>query len=544
MLKRVLKKVSTIGLCIAISTSFLAGCSTTKTTSKDNKKEITLCESWNFDSGFFTLIYPNLTSNFALYNYLPNFYETLVNNEDGKIVPGLAESWDISEDGLEYTFYLKKDIKFSDGNLFNAEAVKVNLDNIPKLLGDYNGAYGITTTLFNKIEVVDDYTVKVKLNSPYYGVLHDFTISNSLSIMSPAAYNADGTLSDKVKNVTLGTGPYMYDGQKNGETYTFVRNPNYNREKPEVDVFHVKVIPDNDAKLLALRSGEIDMIVGSSNLTYDAYNELKGDKNYKPVAADQNDLTRLIGFNVDQAPFNDRAVRLAVNHAVDKERISKDIFYGIEPPADKVLDPSLPYCNVKLKPYDYNVEEAIKILENSGWVDSDGDGIREKDGIQLKGELLYSSSVANLHDLAAALTSSLGKIGMEMKATGLEQNIIYQKIANGGYQAALQDTYGIPYDPYLFVSNFCTTPLRDNLTAQALKHVGNGNELVMGLMFMINQDEIQKNYNRILTEVQNGAAFVPLTSRKQLAVYNANTISKYDFYGQPVLINVASITLK
>lgn len=166
----------------------------------------------------------------------------LVRYEDGEIVPGLAERWEVSSDGLTYTFYLKQGIKFSDGTDFNAEAVKINLDNIPGILAEFNGGWGLTSTLLDEVTVVDEYTVAVKLTTPYYGALQDFAVPMPMSMMSPAGYNEDGSLAEITKTKTLGTGPYMYDGQKENEIYTFVRNPYYDRGESDVDVFHVKVI--------------------------------------------------------------------------------------------------------------------------------------------------------------------------------------------------------------------------------------------------------------------------------------------------------------
>lgn len=128
------------------------------------------------------------------------------------------------------------------------------------------------------------------------------------------------------------TGPYMYDGQKENEIYTFVRNPYYDRGESDVDVFHVKVIPDNDAKVLALRNGEIDMIVGQANLTYNTFEELSTAPGFTAVSSDATIQSRTMGFNVSHAPFNDPAVRLAANHAIDTQSISTNIFYGVETP--------------------------------------------------------------------------------------------------------------------------------------------------------------------------------------------------------------------
>ncbi|GMQ58737.1 nickel ABC transporter substrate-binding protein [Vallitalea sediminicola] len=543
---KLLKKMSATVLGIILSISLITGCSsTTKENSKSSKKDITLCESWNFDTGFFTVLSPNnIGSNYGPLNYLCNFYETLVQYEDGEIVPGLAKDWEISDDGLVYTFNLKKDIKFSDGEYFNAKVVKLNLDNIPKMLGDFNGAYGATTTLIKEVKVVDEYTVEVNLSSPYYGALQDFTLLLPMGMMSPNAYNEDGTLSEMTKIKTLGTGPYMYDGQKDGESYVFVRNNEYNRKQPDVESFSVKVIPDNDAKILALRSGEIDAIIGSPNISYDSFNELSSDDKYKVKVSDAIVQTRLIGFNLSEKPFEEKAVRLAINHGINKDEISENLFYGIEQKADGVLDKSLPYCDVTVEQYEYDPEKAIQILEDAGWIDSDRDGIREKDGMRLEGEIVYISGMAMIEDLSLSVAHYLKAIGMDVKVKGMEMMAQFGVIASGDFTMAMQVTNPIPYDPYLFMTRVNPDPLRDNLLAQGLKHIDNASEILNELTCMTDKSKIQETYDFVLKEINKNGAIIPLTKVKSLGVFNEEVIEDYKFFGHPDLPNVANIRLK
>ncbi|GKX28817.1 nickel ABC transporter substrate-binding protein [Vallitalea longa] len=542
---KLLKKMSTTILSIILCITLIAGCTSTKETSNNSKKDITLCESWNFDTGFFTVLSPNnIGNNYGPLNYLCNFYETLVQYEDGEIVPGLADTWEISHDGLTYTFHLKKDIKFSDGEDFNAEVVKLNLDNIPKMLGDFNGAYGATTTLIKEIKAVDEYTVEVNLMSPYYGALQDFTLLLPMGMMSPNAYNEDGTLSDITKTKTLGTGPYMYDGQKDGETYVFIRNEEYNRKQPDVDSFRVKVIPDNDAKILALRSGEIDAIIGSPNISYDSFNELSSNDDYKAKVSDAIVQTRLMGFNLSKEPFEEKSVRLAINHAINKDEISKNLFYGIEEKAEGVLDKSLPYCDVSVEQYDYNQDKANNILEDAGWIDTDGDGFREKDGVRLEGEIVYISGMAMIEDLSLSVAHYLKGIGIDVKVKGMEMMAQFGVIASGDFTMAMQVTNPIPYDPYLFMTRVNPEPLRDNLLAQGLKHIDNASEILNNLTCMTDENKIQETYDFVLKEINKNGAIIPLTNVKSLTVFNKDVIDDYKFFGHPDLPNVANISLK
>lgn len=547
------KQLLILTLVLSLFALFLSGCSSAnekgqsspeKALATEPLREITLCESWNFDGGFFSLQSPNVTNgNFGILYFLNNFYEPLVNYENGKIVPGLAEKWEVSPDGYTYTFTLKQGIKFSDGNEFNAQAVKTNLDNIGGILAEFNGSYGLTSTLLDEVTVIDNNTVAVKLKTPYYGALQDFASTMPMGMMSPAGYNKDGTLAEITKTKTLGTGPYMYDGQKKNETYTFVRNPHYNRGKSDVDMFHIKTIPDNDAKLMALRSGEVDMILGTGNLSYNSFNELKNSDGFEAIASDTIIQTRTMGFNVSHEPFDDHAVRLAANYAIDTSTISNSLFYGVEQPANTVLDQTLPYCNVDTGTYTYNLEKAKEILHEAGWIDSDGDGVREKSGVKLKGEFLYASDRAMLGDLATTISSHLKKAGFEITPVGKEQMVYFQEVSNGNFDLAIGITNAVPYDPYLLISRMLTGNFRDNYLAQALKGMPNADELINSLNAMTDKAEIQATYDKLLKELHDEATLIPLSRVKGMTAYRTEKITGYKFFHQPDYTDVSAIEL-
>ena len=510
--------------------------------SNEDIQEITLCESWAFEQ-FFPVLTPENSTNYGLSFYLANFYETLVNYEAGQIVPGLAESWSVSEDGLVYTFNLREGVKFSDGTDFNAAVVKKNLEMIPKLLGRFSGEFAEVTTLFKEIRVIDPSTVEIHLSSPYYAALQDFTKLNPLAMISPKAFNEDGTLSEELLTATLGTGPYRYEGQHVDHVYTFTKNPYYWGEEPEVDLFHIKVIPDNQAKALALRSGEIDMIFGASRISYDGFQEFSQDNKYRALISTENIKTRFICFNLARAPFNEPEVRLAISQALDKQEICDHLFYGIETGADTFLSRSLPYCDIALEPYQYNVDQAKEILAAAGWQDSDGDGIREKDGQQLSGELLYISGRASVGELALTLSSFLKEIGMDIKPAGIDFMAHMTELRQGNYDLAYCETHGIPYEPYSMIYNM--NPDRgDYGLPQGLAHLKNANEIIADLLAMSEQKEIQQTYNLLLTEIHQNLAFVPLSYMKELVVFNADKISDYRFHGQPSQFDAAGIRLK
>ena len=545
------KRVFATGIAGIFLAFSLVGCSQTKNqpvetgSNSQELREITLCESWNFDGGFSVLQAPALhNGTFGLLYYLDNFYETLVRYDNGEIIPGLAEKWEVSSDALTYTFTLKQGIKFSDGEELNAEVVKLNFDNMPAILGDSNGVFGLTSTLLDEVTVVDEYTVAVKLTTPYYGALQDFTLPLPMGIMSPNAFNEDGSLSESVKTQTMGSGPYMYNGQKENDVYTFVRNPYYDRGEPDVDIFHVKVIPDNDAKLLALRNGEVDMLLSANNMSYDAYQELSQDTSFSTLTSDAVIQTRILGINPVSQPFEDVEIRQAVNYAINKESICQNIFSGVEVPAESVMDPALPYCDIDTGSYHYSPEQAVKLLEDAGWLDVDGDGVREKDGVKLSTSISCSSDLAMLEDVTAAVAEDLKAVGFEVTTSSKETMTYYQDVNRGEYGIGIGITFNIPMDPFQFVANLRREPMRDNMVAQGLQSLPNSDALINSLYSMTEDAEIQEVYNSILQTLHDDAVIIPLSRVKGIVAFQNEEIAGYTFASEPDYYNIALVDLK
>ena len=545
------KRVFATGIAGILLAFSLVGCSQTKNqpvetgSNSQELREITLCESWNFDGGFSVLQAPALhNGTFGLLYYLDNFYETLVRYDNGEIIPGLAEKWEVSSDALTYTFTLKQGIKFSDGEELNAEVVKLNFDNMPAILGDSNGVFGLTSTLLDEVTVVDEYTVAVKLTTPYYGALQDFTLPLPMGIMSPNAFNEDGSLSESVKTQTMGSGPYMYDGQKENDVYTFVHNPYYDRGEPDVDIFHVKVIPDNDAKLLALRNGEVDMLLSANNMSYDAYQELSQDTSFSTLTSDAVIQTRILGINPVSQPFEDVEIRQAVNYAINKESICQNIFSGVEVPAESVMDPALPYCDIDTGSYHYSPEQAVKLLEDAGWFDVDGDGVREKDGVKLSTSISCSSDLAMLEDVTAAVAEDLKAVGFEVTTSSKETMTYYQDVNRGEYGIGIGITFNIPMDPFQFVANLRREPMRDNMVAQGLQSLPDSDALINSLYSMTEDVEIQEVYNSILQTLHDDAVIIPLSRVKGIVAFQNEEIAGYTFASEPDYYNIALVDLK
>lgn len=514
---------------------------TAKEPVKETAKEVTLSESWNFDIGFG----PNQSEagNYGIMNYAINFYDTLVTYDNGKIFPGLAKSFAISDDGLVYTFHLREGVHFTDGTPFDAEAVKKNLEMIPLNLGPVNGFFGLVTTLFDQIVVVDPYTVEVHLTHPYYGALNDFSMDRPLAMVSPNAYNDDGSYKDSIKTATMGTGPYMYQGDTDGSSYTFVRNPDYWGEKPEIDLFHVKVIQDNDARQLALRNGEIDVLVGSKQMSYDSFGDLK-KAGYGALISDGASNTQYLAFNTEKPPFDDLKVRQAISYAIDKSDICKNVLLDMATQADSIFETTLPYCDVKNTPYDFDKDKAIAMLEEDGWFDTDGDGYREKNGISLKGELLYATSNPVIEDIALVLSSQLKEVGMGLKLTQMEIAANYEQQRLGNYSLAFTSTYGGVWDPHTTITNAKPQSNQAYPLPRVFKLIDNSDQIIDELNVTSDEAKVQEAFNYLLKEINDKALVIPLYYNKELMVYNSDKIKDYAWREPLHSAYISSIKLK
>lgn len=502
---------------------------------------ITTTESWDFSTGFYpALSSANSNGTMGFTYYARNCYDTLVTRKGEEIVPALAETWEISDDGLTYTFHLKEGVKFSDGADLNAEAVKTSIEAAFSNMGDAIAQFGKIGVLTESVEAVDEYTVVLHLTSPYYGVLSDLAMCNPMAIVSPNAFNEDLTPKDELMNQTMGTGPYLYEGDGDGTFYTFVRNPNYWDEAPDVDSFTVKVISDPESAVLALRNGEVDLLAGTSRLSFAGYTELSSADGIGTTLDDSVSNSRFIGFNTQKAPFNDAAVRQAVAYAIDKETISTNVFSGLESVSTYLLDPTLPYCDVETTTYSYDPDKAMELLESAGWVDSDGDGVREKDGVTLSVTLDYITNQGTLDDAALVIAQELGEVGFDVTLRGADNMTWFTQVFTD-FDFSLHSTYGGYYDPFLTMSNMNPEMMSDPILWQVALAMENGTALIQELDSTADLDRVQEIYDEVLSFTADQAVLVPLTSAHQYAAFNSDKISGFSFGSDQLLIEIANV---
>ena len=533
-MKKNMSKLTALMLAV-VMTFVLAACQNSN--DESTTKEITIGEAVDFASFDPIGIYDGQ----GFYHYSKLVYETLVDFEGGRAVPSLALSWE--NDGTAWTFHLREDVTFSDGAAFNAETVKLNFDFMRENMMDYISYYGGVSRI-TEIEVVDEYTITFYYDEPYYAVLQDLS-AVCFGILSPNLFTDDSLPYGNMLAVTAGTGPYaIQEGDYTTDaSYTFTRNENFYDDSAGPDQFTVKIIPDADSRMMALEAGEIDLLYGSYQVTYDMFDYLSELDNVEAVQSETTYATRNLLLNTATDILSDPLVRQAIQYGTDKEQINNTVLHGMESVADTLFPSNLPYCDVEQVVYDYDPELAESLLDEAGWIDSDGDDIREKDGETLSLDVIYMSERSTDEQILMAFKGQMTEIGIEININGYETMTWFEKGLMGEFDISVNDSYGFPQDPHVFLAAMLDYGL-DNAAQQGLAQKAEIDAQITAMLNTTDEAVLQQAYTYVLTTLQNEAVNVPTTNIREMVVFNSDEIESVSFSDDPTCCDVCGITLK
>ncbi|AUM65583.1 nickel ABC transporter, nickel/metallophore periplasmic binding protein [Brevibacillus laterosporus] len=541
-LKRSAFITSFVGL-VALLTIIIAGCgNTTKEgenrATQDSSKVLTF--SWSGDIGDVNphTYFPNQWFSQAM------VYESLVYyGEGGELKPWLAQSWDVSKDGKEYVFHLRKDVTFSDGSPFNATIVKKNFDTVLA-----NAPQHEWMELINQMkstEVVDDFTFKLILNKPYYPTLQELTYIRPLRFVGEAAFpDSQNTFKDGLKS-PIGTGPWVLSEYKKNERAVFTRNEKYWGEKPKVDKVIVKVIPDGESRVLAFEKKDIDLIFGNGVISQDSFRFLKESGKYETKLSEPT-ATRALLFNTNREALKERNLRLAIQHAFDKQAVIDHIFYGTERKADTLFAPTIPYTKIDVKPYEHDEEKAKQLLDEAGWKQVNGKPFREKAGKTLQLELMFISSDNIQKAIAEYTQGEFRKLGIDMKLTSKEEEDFWATANEGSFDLLFTASWGVPFDPHSYLSAITTPSEGGSPDYKALSGLPGKKELDKKIKeVLVSTDEAHRKmlYTDILTTLHEQAAYLPISYQSNIAVYHKN-LSGVHFLPQEYEVPFTTIDMK
>lgn len=304
-----------------------------------------------------------------------------------------------------------------------------------------------------------------------------------------------------------------------------------------------------------MRAGEVDFIIGSDTLDANSYQELSQTEGITGIISDFNFVTEFIALNDEIAPLDDQNVRTAIQMAIDKESIAQNIYAGLRTAANSVMPTDMPYCDATVTTPDYDMAGAIALLEDSGWVDSDGDGIREKDGKVLSFTITYPST--GVYDnVVLFFQSAMEELGIEIKTNPIDLMAFMQQVfMEDNYEMTAYMSYWFPYDPYTFVANMYPSTdysdpsgiySTDPQVAKALASMSDeeAKALIAGLYNTDDPAVVQEIFTEALNSANESSVIIPLNYRNEYAVFNSDVIESYTFNSIPNHVDVAAIQLK
>lgn len=291
-------------------------------------------------------------------NVLDYEVETLTTfDEKGKLQPLLATSWDWSQDGKVLTVHLREGVKFHDGTPFDAKAAKFSLDRLitPKVVTPNGQRYKV----MDSVDVVDAHTIAIHLRHvvPDFPLVLGDTVS---AMLSPDSVGKDGNTYENIQK-PVGTGPYVLTKRVRGSEIDFKRFDGYWGKKPYYENVVFKIVPEATSLEAGLRAGQIDMIM---NPPASDLQSLSSEPNITVLKV-PSDRSIYISLKTNKPPLEDKRVRQALNYAVDKKAIIKNVMFDVVNPTDSPFASTISgYC--KAGDYNYNPEKAKQLLKEAG----------------------------------------------------------------------------------------------------------------------------------------------------------------------------------
>ncbi|QZN95762.1 nickel ABC transporter substrate-binding protein [Symbiopectobacterium purcellii] len=445
-------------------------------------------------------------------------FESLVVNTDSGVQPWLADRWVISPDGKTYTFHLRQGVTFSDGEPFNAQAVKLNIDAV---LANYQRhAWLELVRQIERVEVIDDATVVLHLRHPYYPTLVELGLTRPFRFISPKNF-INGQTKEGVSDYA-GTGPWLLSEQVKNQYAIFTANPHYWGKAPALQRVVWRVIPDRQSMLMAFEKGDIQLIFGADGdmLDGDNFAALQAAGRFNtllsaPIAS------RALVLNSSRPALSDRQVRIALQYAVDKQAIAQGVMSGSESVADTLLARTVPYANIADLPmYTFDSARAAAQLDAAGWVLPKGAAQREKQGVALRLVFSYNSNNAGERQIAEVVQSDLRQIGVTVDLLGEEKQAYLDRQKSGDFDIQYSLSWGTPYDPQSYVSSFRIPAHADY---QGQKGLPNKAEIDTDIgAVLIEPDEVKRQalYRQIFLTLAQEGVYIPLTYSRTKAVFS------------------------
>lgn len=343
----------------------------------------------------------------------------ITQDESANPVAGLAESWEMSADGKEWTFKLREGVRFHDGEALNADAVVANFDRM-KLGVKKSSFYPLDINShypnLEKYEKVDEYRFKLTFSEPMPTLLYNMVNFGS-PIYSPKNFDADGNFN----GIAIGTGPFKIVENEPDQYVLLERNEEYYGEKALAKTVRIKVIPDADTRFSALKSGEIMGVIDLNAIPAALAKEAETDENLA-VSTSKSTMIRFLTVNGTKAPFSDVRMRQAISMVLHRQQLVDHIYFGYGSPTTNILNYSTPFY----KEFAVNEDmEQAKALAKEVLGDS-----------RVEVRYLYNAKEAAQKGEAELVSSWLKEIGIDCVLEPLDMKSMKEIMKTGDYGIA------------------------------------------------------------------------------------------------------------
>lgn len=380
-------------------------------------------------------------------NIIETLFEQDFDTDKIQLKPKLAEKMDISENGLEITIGLKGNIHFSDNVPITADDVIFTYQTIMNPGVDCSDLRNYMENITEVVKI-DSKTVKFILKEQYWKTIE--TVGGFYVFPKHIYQFTDPNEFNKRRNNPIGSGPYIFEKWDSGSQVVLKRNENYWDQKPAIDKVVFKFITNANACLAALQSHDIDIFEPGSEQVTDMPKNPQFAKEFDTIIFwDPTFGFWYVGWNQQRPFFKDARVRLAMTYLMDRETIAAQLTKGN---GAVVSGPFYMYgkqTNPNIKPWSYDIEQAKKLLDAAGWKDTDGDGVRDKNGVPFRFKYSYPAGNLSSEQTARALKDDAAKVGIEVAPNPTEWSIFIGNLQDRKFDAA-ESMWGgvIEEDPY------------------------------------------------------------------------------------------------
>jgi peptide/nickel transport system substrate-binding protein len=381
-----------------------------------------------------TLLDPHQLATTNTTTLLRPIFDTLVwQNADGSFSGSLADSWVVSDDGLEYTFKLRDDVVFHDGSPWNAEGLKVNFEHIlaPETKSPLAASY---IAPYASSEVIDEYTLKVTLSTPYSSFINVLA-QTYLSIISPKQITeAPETIAEH----PIGSGPFKFVKWIKGESLQLERNDDYawapaeakNQGTAYLDGIIYSFVSEDSVRYNGVAAGDFDIIEWTPPQQVKQV-EQNPDLGFASTLRPGHPFS--IWLNNARAPFDDVAVRQAFVAAIDRAEIVDTVSFGQWKTSNGYITPVTPDYSENAVAIDFDKDKANDLLDKAGWTEKDSDGYRVKDGKRLTAYIPNVGVLAQTTQILELVQAQAKDVGFDVQIQLVSAQEATDRAAVGDY---------------------------------------------------------------------------------------------------------------